>query len=104
MAAAQTAALAAATKKASNGSGSGGQQDESPLLVYVQPYVESELGNAHQKWRIDGIGFVYAFASTDHRDIEVMAANKASICTYYVSRDKELSQTVCLFVFCFLSL
>ncbi len=63
--------------------------------LVIQPLVDFENGNAHQIWFIDEeIGFIYAFATSEFSNIEVMAANKANICTHYVVNDKEISQPV----------
>jgi hypothetical protein len=66
---------------------------ETPLVI--QPFVENDYGNANQRWRIDEyIGFIYAFNSSEQRNVEIMAANRANFCTYYVCNDKEISQPV----------
>ncbi|RNA38972.1 Doublecortin domain-containing 5 [Brachionus plicatilis] len=60
--------------------------------ITVQQLVDFENGNAHQKWMVDEeIGFIYAFA-TNTENIAITAANKAGICSYYVTYDKEMSQ------------
>jgi hypothetical protein len=38
--------------------------------------------------------FIYAFNSSEQRNVEIMAANRANFCTYYVCNDKEISQPV----------
>ena len=66
--------------------------------IVLQPLVDFENGNAHQKFYVDEkIGFIYAFATSDIYNIEIMAANKANICSHYVTYDKELSQPVSYF-------
>ncbi len=63
--------------------------------LVIQPFVENDYGNANQRWRIDEfIGFIYAFNTGEQRNIEIMAANRADFCTYYVCNDKEISQPV----------
>lgn len=63
--------------------------------IVLQPYIESEFGNANQRWLIDdSIGFIYAFSVENEMNIEITAANKANICSYYISYDKEISQPV----------
>jgi hypothetical protein len=64
-------------------------------LITIQPLVDFEHGNAHQKWLLDEFGFVYAF-QTSQLNIEITAAHRAGICTYYVAQDDEISQPVCL--------
>ena len=64
---------------------------ETPLVIL--PFVETDYGNANQRWRIDEyIGFIYAFNTSEQRNVEIMAANRANLCTYYVCNDKEISQ------------
>lgn len=65
----------------------------SNFSLVLQQLVDFENGNAHQRFFVDDvIGFIYAFAVSDPTNIEIMAANKANICSHYVSYDKELSQ------------
>ena len=62
--------------------------------IVLQPIIDGETGNAHQRWKVDEhIGFIYAFAA-DARNIEITAANRANICSYYVTKDEEISQPV----------
>ena len=66
--------------------------------IILQPLIDTDFGNAHQRWFIDdSIGFIYAFATSEEKSIEVMAANKANLCSYYVTYDKEVSQPVNIF-------
>lgn len=63
--------------------------------IVLQPIIDAVYGNAHQRWYIDEhIGFIYAFASSNEKNVEIMAANKANLCSYYVTNEEELAQPV----------
>lgn len=68
--------------------------DQAPVVV--QPFIDYSNGNAQQRWRIDDeTGFIYAFSSRNNtNNLEITAANKSGICTYYVTQEREISQPV----------